>query len=138
VKQLNPYLQFKGNCREAMEFYKSCLGGELNIMVMGDSPMAAQVPPGMKNQIMHSSLMAPSMTILASDSMQPQGVTDGNMISLCINGDARSEIEPYFNKLATGGKVLHALEEMFFGTYGDITDKFGIHWMFQANPPPQK
>ena len=35
---LTPYLLFDGHCREAMEFYKSCFGGELTVTKVKDSP----------------------------------------------------------------------------------------------------
>ena len=63
MAQLNAYLHFSGDCREAMNFYKACLGGELNLMVVGDSPMAAQMPPGAKNNIMHALLKSGSISI---------------------------------------------------------------------------
>jgi PhnB protein len=138
MKQLNPYLHFDGNCREAMEFYSKCLGGELKLMTIGDSPMASQMPPGMKNGIMHSTLEGGGVSLMASDMMDPKGFIKGNTISLCIVGSTKSEIEKYFAKLSAGGKVIHPLEQMFFGTYGDLTDKFGIHWMFEADLPKPK
>jgi PhnB protein len=133
--RLNAYLHFNGNCREAMEFYRNCLGGELTLMTIGESPMAAQMPPEMKDKIMHSALGSGGMVVMASDTMSPKGVARGNTISLSINGTSKQEIETYFSRLSEGGNVTHALEQMFFGTYGDFTDKFGIDWIFQADPP---
>ncbi len=135
MKQLTPYLHFNGNCREAMEFYKECLGGKLELMTVGESPMASQMPAAMKNMIMHSELNSEGMVIMASDVMSPEGVVKGNAISLSIIGTTKKDIEPYFSKLSKGGKVAHALKQEFFGTYGDLTDKFGIDWMFQADTP---
>ncbi len=132
--QLCPYLHFNGNCREAMEFYKLCLGGDLNLMTVGESPMAAQMPPAMKSKIMHSVLNSPGIMIMASDMMEGQA-GKGNTVSLSITGATRKEIEPYFQKLSKGGKVAHALKEEFFGTYGDFTDKFGVDWMLEADLP---
>jgi PhnB protein len=81
VKQLNAYLRFDGNCREAMTFYMKCLGGELKMQTVGESPMAAQ-SPNMKDKIMHSVLTMEGITIMASDMMGPEGVKKGNTISL--------------------------------------------------------
>jgi uncharacterized protein YndB with AHSA1/START domain/uncharacterized glyoxalase superfamily protein PhnB len=133
--KLSPYLRFNGNCREAMGFYKECLGGELTIMTMGESPMASQMPPEMKNRVMHSMLKKDNMTFMASDAMGPEKIMKGNTISLSIMGIDMEEIRPYFSKLSSGGVIKHPLKKTFFGVYGDFTDKFGIDWMFQADNP---
>ena len=57
----------------------------------------------------------------------------GNNISLTLTDKKKEDIEPYFSKLSDGGKVMHPIEIVFFGCYGDFTDKFGINWMFQAD-----
>lgn len=133
--KLSPYLRFNGNCREAMEFYKECLGGELTIMTMGESPMASQVPPEMKSRVMHSVLKKENMTFMASDAIGPDKITRGNSVVLAIMGTGIEEIRPYFLKLSGGGIIKHSLEKTFFGVYGDFTDKFGIDWMFQGDNP---
>ena len=133
MAQLNAYLNFNGNCREAMTFYQACLGGELTIQTVGESPMADQMPPAMKDNVLHSVLATDGFELMAADVMGPEEVVKGNTIYLCIIGSSKAEIEPIFAKLSAGGNVSHPLEEVFFGMYGDFTDKFGIQWMFQAN-----
>lgn len=134
MAQLYVYLTFDGNCREAMSFYKECLGGELSLSTVGDSPMAGQMPPDAKNRIIHSVLKNDDITLMASDMMGPGGITQGNTISLCLVGKNKQELDTYFTKLSNGGKIATQLVEEFFGTFGDLTDKFGIRWMFQADP----
>jgi PhnB protein len=132
MTQISAYLHFNGNCREAMTFYKECLGGELTLTTIGESPMAAQMPD-MKDKIMHSVLAKDGFVLMASDMMGPEGVTKGDAISLSITGTSATELRTFFSKLSRDGKVNHELKEEFFGTYGDLTDKFGIDWMFQAD-----
>src|SRR5690349_13349663 len=67
MAQLNPYIFFSGNCRDAMTFYQSCLGGELNIQTVGESPAAAQMPAEAHNGVIHSMLQGGGVTIMASD-----------------------------------------------------------------------
>lgn len=134
MAQLNPYLRFNGNCREAMSFYKECLGGELTIQTVGESPMASQMPEA-KDLIMHSALKKEGFTLMASDMIEPGKIVKGNNISLSISGADEKEIKTYFSKLSLGGKVTHALKEEFFGLYGDLVDKFGIKWMFESDKP---
>lgn len=142
MKRLNPYLRFNGNCKQAMEFYQSCLGGKLNLMTVGDSPMGsqsslgAQSPPEQKKKVMHGALEADDMIIMASDMMGTDKPVTGNLITLCINGNDRKAIEGYFNKLAAGGKVGTPIGETFFGMYGELVNKFGIGWMFEVNKTP--
>jgi len=135
MKRLNVYLSFAGNCRAAMEFYRDSLGGKLDLMTMGESPMASQTPPESKNRVMHSLLDADGMVIMASDMMGQDKPVKGNTVSLCINGSDKKEIEVYFRKLPAGGKVTNPLSDTFFGTYGSLTDKFGVDWMFEADKP---
>ncbi len=134
MKQLNAYLRFNGKCKQAMEFYQQCLGGKLNVMTVGDSPMAAQVKD--KNQVIHSMLEADGMVLMASDTMGMLELAKGNSCLLCINGNDRKAIEGYFSKLSAGGKVTQPMGEMFFGMYGTLTDKFGVDWMFQIETRP--
>jgi PhnB protein len=100
MKQLNAYLYFNGNCREAMEFYRECLGGDLKIMAVGESPMAAQMPSDMKDKVMHAVLKSDGMVIMASDTMGAVESVRGNMVALCINGNEKKEIESLLSKLA--------------------------------------
>jgi PhnB protein len=69
---------------------------------------------------------------MASDMMEPGEVVRGNTISLSVSGGSKAEIEPIFAKLTEGGNINHPLKEEFFGTYGDLIDRFSIAWMFQA------
>jgi PhnB protein len=63
MTQLCPYLHFSGNCREAMTFYQACLGGELKMQTVGESPMVGQMPPEMHKNILHSSLTTDSFLL---------------------------------------------------------------------------
>ena len=132
-----PYLYFNGNCREAMTFYKKCLGGELKFVTVGESPTGSQMPASAKDKIMHSTLEKGNILIMASDWLAPTGAPiKGNMIRLCIaSSTGKQEIEGYFSKLSKDGRVSYPLKEEFFGTFGGFTDKFGIEWMFQADKP---
>ena len=84
MAQLVPYVNFNGNTREAMNFYKDCLGGELEIRKVSDVPaMAAQMPPHLKDAVLHSSLVADGITIFASD-MNRLKYEEGTTFSFCL------------------------------------------------------
>lgn len=129
---LNPYLTFKGNCKEAMSFYKEVLGGELTLMTGGESPVASQMPAQYHNQILHSALKNDSLEIMGTD-MVPGEYKEGNTVHLCLVCKSEKEIRSLFEKLSAGGKVNQPLNEMFFGLIGDLTDKFGKHWLLELN-----
>lgn len=121
------YLSFPGNCREAMNFYKDCLGGELFLQTVAESPMAGQMPAEMGQQIMHSSLTSGGINVMAAD--MNNNFTPGNAVHLCIVCDSEEQLITYFNKLSEGGTIRHPVEKFFAGTIGDFIDKFGINWM---------
>ena len=134
MAQLNTYLTFDGNCREAMEFYRACLGGELSIMTVGESPMKDHVPPEVHNQVLHSLLRKDNMVLMAADKVMPGPYIQGNTMTLCINGGSSlDELQSLFTQLSAGGTMGHELKAEFFGTYGDFVDKFGMNWMFQSD-----
>jgi PhnB protein len=89
--------------------------------------------PQAKDLVMHSVLKKEGFTIMASDILEQGNLIEGNNISLIIIGISKEEIETYYSKLLVGGKINHVLKEEFFGIYGDLIDKFGINWMFEAD-----
>jgi len=131
MARLNPYLNFDNNCREAMNFYKECLGGELFLQTVSELPaMAAQMPPQMKDNILHSSLTSGDMVIMASD-LNPEKRIEGNTVHLCINCNNENELNSFFSKLSANGKVTEPIADMPWGAkYGALTDKYGKHWIF--------
>lgn len=126
---LNPYLKFNDDkCREAMEFYKSILGGELTFQTVGESPMKGQMPDGL-NKIMHAELKSPGILFFASDMMRDKAVV-GDNVGLTLNCESEEEINTLFNKLSEGGNVFMPVEHAFWGAlFGVVTDKYGIEWM---------
>ena len=123
MTQINPYLHFNGTCREAMEFYRSSLGGELKLMTVGESPMAARMPAAMHKNILHATLVSEGFTLMASDMMGPEGLRRRQCRLPVAGGGNRQELEAIFAKLSAGGKVTHALQEEFFGLHGALTDR---------------
>ena len=136
MAKLNPYLHFNGTCQEAMTFYKECLGAELKMQTVGESPMAAEMPKEAHKNVIHAVLEKDGFVLMASDMMEPGATVRGNTVTLCVVCSSKQEIETLFSKLSAGGKVGHPLKEEFFGTFGDLTDKFGFNWMFQFGTSP--
>lgn len=129
MTQINAYLTFNGNCRDAMAFYEECLGGELTLQTVEGSPMENQFPPEAKEKILHASLSSGSLVLLGSDLSGPGGLIKGNTISLSLNCSSEEEIKKFFSNLSSGGQVAHPLHEFFAGTMGTLTDKFEKDWL---------
>lgn len=127
--QVIAYLFFDRKCREAMEFYQSCLGGELKIMALKDTPVAAQFPPEAAELVMHADLTNGSIALMASDNFDGSPVNAGNQISLMISCSSEAELRGYFDALSVGGKANMPVRQEFWGDiYGQLTDKFSIQW----------
>ena len=139
MTQINSYLTFSGNCREAMNFYKDCLGGELTLQTIGESPLADKMPPQMKESILHATLTKDGLTLLASDMVGEKGLIKGNSVSLMLNCNSEEEIRTSYSNLVAGGEADHQLEISFWGAlFGDLTDKFGNHWLLHFDKNAEK
>lgn len=128
---LNPYLTFKGNCAEAMNFYKEALGGELEIMTFENSP--TPVPEGYEKKIMHATLKFGYAVLMASDGMPDHKVVEGNSVHLSIAAITEEEGEHFFKNLSANGQVIMPFQKTFWGAkFGMCIDKFGINWMINV------
>lgn len=128
-----PYLIFNGNCREAMEFYADLLDGEITYMqTHADSPIASETPSEQQDKILHASVKAGDVVLMASDSppehyARPQGVF------VSLNLDSADAAERIYAELAKNGHVFMKLEETFWAErFAMFTDRFGTPWMINA------
>jgi PhnB protein len=130
---LTPFLLFDGNC-EAMTFYRSCLGGELTIVRLGDTPMGAQAPPEQQQKVTYACLQSDQVEFSATDWLHPtRAPRQGNTVAMYFQaGD--EELRAVFDKLAAGADqdLLDELREMPFGIYGHLADRYGVHWFFRS------
>ena len=128
---IQPYLYFAGRCEEAVNFYRTALGAEVQMMMrfkdapqMGDA--GAQPPP---EKIMHAALRIGETTVFASDGASVGRATfSGTTLSLSLSTDA--EAARFFTALSDGGQVGMPLAKTFFASsFGTLTDRFGVPWM---------
>lgn len=136
MKPVTPYLFFDGNCREAMEFYKSCFGRKLEVMTYaaapGDAPCPGSDVKPDKDKIMHACLTEGTFSLMASDNPVSAPVT-GDNIHLSIECDTIPEIQKLFKALGDEGVIKMPLEDTFWGAhFGMLVDKFGTHWMLSC------
>jgi PhnB protein len=127
--QLNPYLSFRDNARQAMEFYQSVFGGKLTVSTFEE--FHASQDPSEANKTMHAVLEAENGIIfMAADTPNSMEFRPGTNISMSLSGGDEAELRGYFEKLSAGGAVGMPLEKAPWGdTFGMCTDKFGINWM---------
>jgi PhnB protein len=131
---LTPYLLLDGNCREAMEFYKVCFGGELIVTKVKDSPAKDHMPAFQHEKVLNARLRSSNVDISASDWLRPDRTpVCGNTVCLYLSGGTFEELRVLFDSLSEGANVTDPLSQQFFGTYGALNDKFGVRWMFHAS-----
>ncbi len=131
---LAPYLNFPGNAEDAMTFYEGALGGKLTeIHRFGTMPGGDDLPPQVRNRVMHLGLELPGGgRLMASDTMEGMGPPHvvGTNMSISIHPSSRAEADRVFAALSDGGVVGMPLADQFWGDYyGHLTDRFGVQWM---------
>ena len=131
MTQIHAYLTFNGNCREAMTFYRDSIGGELQLQSIKGTPMEGQCPAGREEDVLHSSLTGNGFLLMASDMVGKEGFHVGTNLSLSISCSSEEEMHRFFSHLSAGGKVIEPIRQQFWGdTFGALTDKYGVCWMF--------
>ena len=127
--RLNPYLNFKDNAREAMEFYRTVFGGTLDVTTFKE--LNASEDPSEDNKIMHSMLEADNgIVFMAADTPNRMEYRRGTNMSMSLSGDNDAELSGYFEKLSDGGTIREPLTAAPWGDkFGMLTDKFGIDWL---------
>lgn len=132
--KLEVYLYFKGNCREAMEFYKGVFGGELSTTTYEST---GNTDPTKKDWLMHASLQGGDISLMASDT---EGASDKvAKIELCLVGNDEQKIRQAFEDLSKDGKVTMPLKKEAWGDiYGKLTDKFNVDWAFNIGQESPK
>jgi len=129
MNYLQPYINFNGECKKAMTFYRSCLGGELQMQKISESPMAMQTPSAMAGQILHAELKTAHLQLFGSDiNNEPYFI--GNNIYLSLQCESMNELERSFALLKKEGREIVGLHQTMWGShYGELQDQFGIRWM---------
>ncbi len=134
--QLNPYLEFGGNCEEAFTFYAECLGGTIEAMMPhAGTPMEEHTDPEWVNKIMHARLNVDGSILMGSDA-PPQYRKEPQGFAVSLNLDDPDQAESIFAGLSENGNVTMPIQETFWASrFGMLTDRFGIHWMINCQKP---
>lgn len=133
---INPYINFRGNCEEAFNFYKAIFGGDFGMVGRyKDMPPSESAHMGDVDgeKIMHISMRIGNETWLMGSDIGGEWAkhtVHGNNIQISINAENEEEAQRIFKGLSEGGRVNMLLEKTFWGAlFGMFTDKFGINWM---------
>lgn len=134
--KLTPYLNFNGNCREALDFYAENLGAKvLNVMTGSQMPGPNRPPAEFADRIMHARFELAGAVIMASDG-PPNGTEPMRSAYLTLSTDTDEQTEQLYNALSEHGQVFMKLEETFFATrFAMLRDRFGINWMLIHEKP---
>ena len=158
TSRLNPYLNFNGNARQALEFYKGVFGGELTLstfgdMGMADAPDAGKIMHGQLETeagytimaasgpdaelIMHAQLESDAgYTIMGADATSEMPYTQPGGFAVSISGDDADAMHGYWDKLSASGAVTVPLEKQVWGDeFGMCVDQFGIDWLVNISQP---
>jgi PhnB protein len=131
---LNPYISFRDNAREAMNFYQSVFGGELTLSTFGD--FQASEDPAEAEKIMHGMLTTTQgLVIMGADTPNSMEYHPGSAISISVSGDDEVELRGYYQKLSgDGGAVTVPMEQSPWGdVFGMCTDRYGVAWLVNVN-----
>lgn len=127
--RLNPYISFRDNAREAMQFYQSVFGGTLDMSTFAEFQMAED--PAESDKIMHAQLATDNgLTLMGADTPNQMPYDDGSRVAISLSGESEAELRGYWDQLADGGSVMMPLEQAPWGdSFGMLTDRFGVTWM---------
>jgi PhnB protein len=134
--RLNPYLSFRDNARQAMDFYQSVFGGELTRATFAE--FHASEDPAEQDKVMHSMLVTDNgLTLMGADTPSSMGSEPSSNGTVSLSGEDEAELRGYWNKLSDGGEVSVPLEKAPWGdTFGMCVDKFGVSWMVNIAGAP--
>jgi PhnB protein len=129
ASKLNPYLNFRDNTREAMQFYQGIFGGQLNMNTFKEYNAAED--PSEDDKIMHAQLEADNgIVFMAADTPKSMEFRQGTNMAMSLSGDDDAELSGYYEKLADGGQVQMPLEVAPWGDkFGMVKDRFGVDWL---------
>lgn len=132
MRQMITYLSFNGNCREAMMFYRDCLGGELSWQTIGDTPVAEKIPVDLQHYILNASLIKDDWILMGTDMVADEGLIIGNSVSILLDCNSEEEFLHCYNKLKAGAQATQEIEQTYWGVlFGGLTDQFGNQWLLK-------
>jgi PhnB protein len=136
IKNLSPYINFNGTAGQAIALYERVLGATtLNVARAGDIP-GTNTPPSQRDRVVHAALRVGSSQLMLSDTATDQPVSTTGNVHVSLDFNDVDEMTGKFSALAEQGAVTVPLQDTFWGAkFGMLTDRFGVHWMFNCAAP---
>jgi PhnB protein len=136
---IQPYLFFGGRCEEALEFYRTALGAQIEMVMRfnesPEPPPPGTLQPGFEDKVMHAAFRVGATVVMASDGCDEGAGFSG--FSLAISLETAADVDRVFAALAAGGEVRMPLDKTFWSPrFGMLTDRFGIGWMVTVASEP--
>jgi len=139
--KLEAFVNFNGECKEAVEFYAKVFKTEVgNMMMFSDAPAEEGyvMSEADKNKVMYAGLPFGDSVIMFSDTPEGAPYIQGTNIALTVSFEDKEEVARVFNELSVGGQIIMPLSQTFFSEYfGMLTDKFGLNWQILVFSPQQ-
>ncbi|MFJ5624055.1 VOC family protein [Peribacillus loiseleuriae] len=128
MKQITPYLNFNGNAKEALEYYKVIFEGEiLGIQTFGEADFPT--PPEADDRIIHAQFKKDDLFFMVSDTFPGNSIEIGNHISLTVDFEDEAEIQKVYERLIQNGTIHMELQDTFWGAkFAKVKDPFGMIW----------
>ena len=130
--KLELFINFNGNCREAVDFYAKVFKSEVkNLMTYGQAPPnpSSALNEADKDRIMYADVQIGGLTVMFMDMPSDGPPAAGNNITPTISVEDKDEVRRLFTELKDGGEVYMELQQAFFSElYGMVKDKFGVIW----------
>ncbi len=126
--KLNTYLNYKGNCKEAFEFYEKHLGGKITmISTFNDMPDKKSIPPNWEEKILHAQIEIGNGILMGADIPTAEPMRSAYVT---LSTPEAGEVERIYGLLSEGGQIFMKMEKTFFASrFGMLRDKFGTNWM---------
>ena len=126
-----PYLNFKGHAEEALNFYVKALGGQTSEVMRFENQEFPGITEEMKHWILHAEIRFKDDALYLSDTFEPANHLEGNNCTIHLDCDSEEELRRLFDALKEDAQYTTEPMDTFWGAiYGDLKDKFGIHWSF--------
>jgi PhnB protein len=132
--RMDPYVNFRGNCADAIRYYQAHLGAKLGMMMTrAESPEPSRLDPEWKDAVLHARLAIGGHELMAADIPNAEPMRSAY---LTLRVDSYTEAERVFSALSQGGRVLMPIEDTFFASrFGQVQDRFGINWIILRERP---
>ncbi|MCL2110191.1 VOC family protein [Microgenomates group bacterium] len=134
---LLPYLNFNGNCADAIAFYEKVFNAKAEIVLQEDAvkfDASYTVPKGKEKWIMHANMNLDDGNMIQFADCEDNAKNMGTNICLQLTYKTEEEVKAVYDVLKSGGRIICEMQPTFYAPqYAELIDKFGIRWSIMQN-----